>query len=119
MYIRANPLRLSSAIVDLDHNFKVRREPNVLSAVAVEIGKIKSSLNNMGRSAHWQQGGLHQLSGKICGHKYFSVSFRAVNVKDQEDLDHSFDDSSASFMSSSPCIVRGNNFSTSNLSSRP
>ena len=39
--------RLSFAIVDLNHVFKMRNELNVLSGVAVEIGKTKSSFNSV------------------------------------------------------------------------
>ena len=37
-----------SAIVDLNHVFKTQSELNVLSAVAVEIGKTKSRMSMFG-----------------------------------------------------------------------
>ena len=47
MDVHKTQVTKSSAIVDLNHVFKIRSELNVLSAVAVEIGKTNSSFNRM------------------------------------------------------------------------
>jgi hypothetical protein len=46
MYNKARPVNLSSLILDLNHVFSKRREEKLLSAVAIDIGRVIKILIN-------------------------------------------------------------------------
>lgn len=46
MYNKARPINLSSLILDLNHVFSKRREEKLLSAVAIDIGRVIRILIN-------------------------------------------------------------------------